>query len=206
MSRSLLPDVQANTSAAEDRGHCGTTSMQSPASYLALVGAALVCVWGVLAECSQRVLGLAHLIEQLVRARVLVPFRVNVELQNGAVGRNHRVAMGAKSSKVSGVLGKANGLGEFGVAVCDHLNLALPTELLSKGLHHKRIVHGDHIDIVDALLLQLVSLVDEGRDVLVRTSRSEGSRNCADGHGLPLQNILRLLLLAINEDRYVERD
>lgn len=82
---------------------------------------------------------------------------------------------------------------------------------LAPGTHDKGIVVGDHDDLVDALGLQSVLLLEEGRDVLFGAGGREGTGHCDQDNLLALElcdwggELVSLQLLPLKKDKTVER-
>ena len=65
--------------------------------------------------------------------------------------------------------------------------VALDAKGLAPGAHDKSVVGGDDEDLVDAFGLELVDVLDEGRDVPLSAGRGEGSGNGDDDDLLVLE-------------------
>src|SRR3546814_9393656 len=106
---------------------------------------------------------------------------------------DHRKALPARAHAVlRGIHGEADGLGEFAIAVRKHRHLIVGPALLAPGAHHEGIVDGGAGDLVDALDLEILGLVDEARQMARRAGRRERSRNREQGDLAALEILVRI--------------
>ena len=87
---------------------------------------------------------------------------------------------------------ETQGLREIRVAIGDEAHLVARAALLAPGLHHERVVDRHADDVVDALGLDLVGLLDEAGQVLVRAGRSERARHREQHDLLPGEQLVGL--------------
>src|SRR6185437_10694814 len=114
-------------------------------------------------------------------------WRLDVELLDGAVVDDHRIALRTLAeTELASVHGQSNRLGEVAVAVGDHGDIAASVALAPGG-HDERVIDRNAGDFVDALVLQLLGLVDVGWQVPRRAGRGERARHREQRNALALE-------------------
>ena len=98
---------------------------------------------------------------------------------DSSIIHDHREALAARAhAEFRAVHDKPHSLGEIAIAVGEHRHLAIDARSLAPGAHDEGVVDGGAGDLVDALGLELIGMLDETRQMLGRTGRGEGA-----GHG-----------------------
>src|SRR4029450_13821133 len=110
--------------------------------------------------------------------------RLDVQLLDDAVFDDHRITLAALAhAEFRRIHLQADRLGEQAVAVSDHRDV-LAALCLVPGAHDKGVVDARAGDLVDALALQLIGLLDEARQVLGGAGRRVGARHREQGYSL----------------------
>ena len=118
-----------------------------------------------------------QLFEHMVGARHLeFAGGFDIELFDDAVVDDHRETLAALAhAEGSAVHGQAHGFGEGAVAVGEHGDGRAGIGILAPGAHHEGVVDRRAGDLVDALGLEILGLVDEAGKMLGRAGRGESA-------------------------------
>ena len=117
--------------------------------------------------------------EDLCCARFLCEHRSLLCIDRGyqIVLHNHSEALASHGSKLNGceIHVHPECLGELAVAICDEVDLLTAAEEFCEGSNHKGIVHTHRHDLICTTLKDIISTLDELRDLLGHASGCEGT-------------------------------